>query len=709
MTHPTSVCIVVGGSATGLEQFASRELCTYVEVLFGATTLITDKPASPSTVGLFVGTAESLESTGITLPRLSEQGFVIRHGMWKGHEVLFLIGGSPKAVLWSVYELVELWGVRYLLHGDAFPQTPGNFWPREEEIVREPVLPIRQWRVINDFACGPESWGLADYRPILDQLAKLKFNRLLLSLWPWQPFVHYEHKGIKRSSAYLWFDYHYPITDDMIGRELFGEDDEFWNPDIPHGVNYDAMMAAGQQHVRELMNYAHQRGMECLVTADLTHFMPEFAPLLSSGQTTHQLSNLTIGPGPETPVEDSELTELASTVLKATIDTYPEADAIALSMPEFRQWTGQFETAWKELDHRYAIECLHPLKSILEDAAQRSGYPGGAERALDEVKGDIVALYFYARLLRELSVVEGTLRPNMPFVLTNVAEELFPILARLLPRGWETMNFVDYTPARTLKRRDVLAHIPDPAIPASLIYTLHDDNVGVLPQLATSSLYGLTQDLYRYGWAGFTTRYWLIGDHDPCIAYLSKAAWDRETRPEEVYRDQIESLWGDSCIEDMLTVFREVEAATVLLEWHGLGLTFPVPGMMMKHWVPGGFSSELMSVRHHYQIALEAAARVPAKSRKTGKGAAEYWVGRCKFGIAYLDSLEAVRKAATAEQNRRPKDALHSANEALAATRRALEAYANIARDQSDRGAIATMNEYVFRPLRDKVARMKEV
>jgi hypothetical protein len=36
----------------------------------------------------------------------------------------------------------------------------------------------------------------------------------------------------------------------------------------------------------------------------------------------------------------------------------------------------------------------------------------------------------------------------------------------------------------------------------------------------------------------------------------------------------------------MLTLFREVEATTVALETHGLGLTFPVPGMLMKHWTP---------------------------------------------------------------------------------------------------------------------------
>ena len=109
----------------------------------------------------------------------------------------------------------------------------------------EPVLPIRQWRVINDFACGPESWGMADYRMLIDQLAKLKFNRIFISIWPWQPFLHYEVRGVQRQSATLWFDFHYPITDDMVGRHLFGDEVEFWNPDLPRDASYQAFRTAG--------------------------------------------------------------------------------------------------------------------------------------------------------------------------------------------------------------------------------------------------------------------------------------------------------------------------------------------------------------------------------------------------------------------------------------------------------------------------------
>ena len=485
---PYGVAIIVHDSASELERFAAAELSHYVKRLFGSAAHVTAEPSGGDDAAILLGTPESLRSTGFSFREMSEQGFSVSRSTWAGYPALLLVGGSARAVMWAVYDLVERWGVRYLLHGDVFPETPGSFWQPPGAGEHEPALPIRQWRIINDFACGPESWSVAEYRPVIDQLAKLKFNRLHFSLWPWQPFVHYAHKGIERSTAYLWFDYHYPITDDMIGRELFGDEDEFWNSDFPRRQGYAEMLAAGQQHVRSLMDHARRRGMECVLSTNLTEFMPEFAPLLPGAQRVRQLAELTIVPGTDTPVDDPQLTDLASVVLQATVNTYPEADAIALGMTEHRQWIGQYEAAWRELDRLYGIESVQSLEAVLAAARGRTGYAGGTERPVEEVKGDITSLYFYNRLLRELRVLEDTSRPDMRFIFNGVAEELFPVLPRLLPAGWELMNNVDYTPARILTRREVLRHTPDSDIPVTMIHTLHDDNVGVLPQLATGSL-----------------------------------------------------------------------------------------------------------------------------------------------------------------------------------------------------------------------------
>ena len=93
---------------------------------------------------------------GNAFPSVSEQGFILRCVQFQGRPSLVVSGGSPRATLWTVYELVERWGVRYLLHRDVLP-APCTFHLPNLEVVMEPTLSVRQWRVINDFACGPES------------------------------------------------------------------------------------------------------------------------------------------------------------------------------------------------------------------------------------------------------------------------------------------------------------------------------------------------------------------------------------------------------------------------------------------------------------------------------------------------------------------------------------------------------------------------
>ena len=708
----TRVGVIVSENAPDLERFAAEQLCDYLEKLFGIHT----RPASSLSAAMktlfLVGDLDTdVGVEGVmqedAFPPISEQGFILRRVQYQGRPSLVARGDSPRATLWAVYELVERWGVRYLLHGDVLP-TPCAFHLPDLDVVMEPTLPVRQWRVINDFACGPEAWGMEDYRPVLDQLAKLKFNRILLSVWPWQPFLHYEVKGIKRESATLWFDFHYPITDDMVGRHLFDDEEEFWNPDLPRGTSYEEFTAAGERLIHDLIDYAHRRGIECVIVATLTEFPPEFAPLLKNAQEVHQLAELTVVPSAETDIDDPALTELATTVLRATVDTYPEVDYVALGMPEFRQWSGLYERAWQALDTKYNISSKRSLDDVLTAATQRSAYPGGEERALQEVKGDIVALYFYNRLLNEIHALKESRRPDMKFIYNSIAEELFPLLGNLVPHNWETLNFVDYTASRIVKRREVLENVPSQEHACSLIYTLHDDNVGLLPQLATGSLHELTKDLIQHGWAGFSTRYWLIADHDPCVAYLSKAAWEEGVTHQNVYCDQIRAVCGEGCIEDMLTMFREVEETTIALEDHGLGLTFPVPGMLTKHWTSQPMSDELVEDRQGYQRALDAAYRAREKAQPSGQSYVDYWIGRLRFGIGYLDMIAAVRRAAIAEADGKYVDAIQCAETALVTAREALEAYAGVVRDQSDRGAIAVMNEYVYRPLEEKIATLQK-
>jgi hypothetical protein len=166
-------------------------------------------------------------------PSLSDQGIVLRRVKSQGREGLVVGGGAPRATLRAVYHLVETWGVHYLVDRDVLPAKALPLQLPLSDTVLEPTFKVRAHPTIQDLVASGEAWGMADFRPLIDQLAKMKFTRMNVYTFGWQPYLHWEYKGIARRTAALWYGYHYPITPHTIGRELFGDVAEFWNPDLP--------------------------------------------------------------------------------------------------------------------------------------------------------------------------------------------------------------------------------------------------------------------------------------------------------------------------------------------------------------------------------------------------------------------------------------------------------------------------------------------
>src|SRR5262249_54519008 len=199
------------------------------------------------------------------------------------------------------------------------------------------------------------------------------------------------------------------------------------------------------------MEYGRERGMASVINLAPLEFTPEFAPALNSWQPIHQLGKLSIVPGDHTAIDDPKLRGLVSTILKTAVNTYPEAEAISVTMPEHRQWVNEYENAWKSFDARYGVSKEASVESILDAARNRKHFHSPPERAIAEVKGDLVNLYFYDRLVRGGEVFRDTKRPNIRVIYDGVAEELYPILGRILRPGDELLNFVDYTPSRIVQ------------------------------------------------------------------------------------------------------------------------------------------------------------------------------------------------------------------------------------------------------------------
>src|SRR5262249_43431303 len=145
-----------------------------------------------------------------------------------------------------------------------------------------------------------------------------------------------------------------------------------------------------------------------------------------------------------------------------------------------------------------------------------------------------------------------------------------------------------------------------------------------------------------------------------------------------------------------------IEKITLGLDQHGLGFGFPVPGMMTKHYDAGGLSEPIKKDQASYREALTLMEKAHTASRPDGRDYTGYFVNRLRFAGRYLEAAEAFGPTARALKANQKAEARKQADRAYAAIREALQGYAEVARDHGDLGAIAAMNEYCYRPIRDK-------
>ncbi len=617
-------------------------------------------------------------------------------------------GGSPVAALWAVYELGHHFGIRYLLQGDVLPVDLPTLRLDGLDMVLEPQLRLRTWRTINDFAIGPESWGLAEQKRVLSQLAKLKFNRVLLAVYPWQPFVHYEFKGVKKQTALLWYGWRYPVDGDTPGRIAFRGAKFFENPDFVGKTTYEEKTRAGIALASGIIDAAHELGMSAAFALSPLELPKEFAAVLPEAKTLHSLEQLVIGPGPRQPPDDPLLKELAATQIRAYLTTYPKIDALYLSLPEFPNWVEHHEKAWQRLDARTGIGKSVDLKRLLETARTRKLVASG-NRGEQALRGNLSALDFFHTLLADPDLLKRADGRKVEVSITDVDPALFPVLDKVLPPSASALHFVDYTARRVAAHQDLLEQVPARAIKSSLILTLADDNVGVLPQLATSQLHFLLGQLRRLGWEGYSTRYWIPGDLGPSIHYLSRASFDAKLTPRTAYDDLFTPVCGEGVTERMALAFDKIEQAATLIDQNDLGFTFPVPGVVMKHYAaktpPPAWWKQ---VRDLYAGAMDEVLRGEQRSRQKAGPLILYHSKRLEFAVEYLNSIEAVRLAGVAKSQGKTDEQLAQLEKAVESMHNALTALGDIARDNSDRGVIAVLNAYGYRPLKAELEAVEQ-
>ena len=239
---------------------------------------------------------------------------------------------------------------------------------------------------------------------------------------------------------------------------------------------------------------------------------------------------------------------------------------------------------------------------------------------------------------------------------------------------------------------------------SSLMLTLHDENIGPLPQCALGHLHKLLDKLRRQKWSGFVTTYPLLGDSAPVLHYLARASFDAEITPEQSLDDFFTAVCGAGTVASMTEFYNMLERATNIIYENDPIFALPVPGVVMKHYNEKGLPPEWWKqTLARYGDAYNEIGRALHRSDPQGRLYLTYTLKRMIFASTYFRTLQALRLASHANQDGDSETEVEQFQTALDLIHDGLRALAEQTRCHSDLGTIAILNAYGYHPMLRKL------
>lgn len=647
------VDIVVGAQAPKLERFAAEELAAQLTRLYEAEAAVVEQAPAGDAPLILIGSPATnpavKRAASANWPKLSEQGHLLRSIKLNSREVLLVGGGSPQASLWAAYELGHRLGIRYLLSGDVYPAEPGELELAGYDLVLEPALKDRTWVGMGAEPIGMSAWGMDDQKRLLGQLVKLKFNRVVLRFEPWQPFVDFECHGVHKRTAQLWQREDWPIDSETPGRSALHGAKEFSNPDFAGKKDYEAKTKAGIALARGVLQRGRELGMATGIEVTPFAFPREFAQTFAS-RPAEGSGGLAVGfEEPGRLAVGTPAMKLVVAQLAAYLKTYPEIDAMYLRATKHDQASLAGRDAW----FADATTLAKPWEELFAEF-------GGARHRCGVVRATESAKLKGVRLLE--AVVE----------LQRPRHGLDALDTR---RGGE-----DQPP---------------------LMSPLIGETPQMLPQANLENLHDLLDRRRDLSGCIVALEHGMPGDLDADLFYLARATFGAKLlTPEAACKELVAPICGPATSERLLIGFRAAERASSLAAKHDPTFGTPSPDVVMKHYNSDSPAPEWWKeAKEGYLTCLTESLRAKDRSLLPGRPWLRFVGKRMEFAYEYMNCIEYVQAAGQARDAGDSEAQLEHLEAAVEAMYNSLRALGEVAEDQSDRGVIAVLAEYGYRPL----------
>lgn len=579
--------IMLGKGANNDYRFAATELQRYIHILSGASVeIISDSElkSQPKQESLIVVGGPPVNSAVAPIAKklnldpgaLKPGGFVIKTGYLKGHPTVVVAGRDGVSTMYGVYDLVERWGVTYLLTGDIIPKRRNSLSIPSLDVRLEPAF-ARRGFLLPEVYENLTLFSSEDYVKFLDQMAKMKCNYLQIWWFSYEPFLKYSYNGTAKwmgdvstkESGYMdWAKggFGSRTTNDVtIGKHWFEQFDKgsrIAPPEMQDVQTPDQAFSVAESLLHRVIHHAHEREIKVWLAIEMASLPPNLGQFSETVGGLPSAWNRVFGTfvQPLDPVNR----EIQRNRLRALFTTYPSADGYFLIFPE-----GYPELNTPESRNFY--ERMRPAFFQLRDL--RWPWVVDIVQSSDRVVDSNIGYFdLFNFLLKQRDEIDPKARIGLMGVGRGYA---LPVFNRMLPKD---IPFTDLESSGVWTPTGIpMQDFGGMGTRERTIQVRVDDDADMMGMQFNVTLFADKDHIFsqgiRYGLSGFAGQVERARGTETNSLFIAEAGWKPNLTPEEFYKNYARRVFGTASAVDMYNAFMTLEKNQNYLGYYHYGFS----------------------------------------------------------------------------------------------------------------------------------------
>ncbi|MBG89665.1 MAG: hypothetical protein CMO80_22580 [Verrucomicrobiales bacterium] len=220
----------------------------------------------------------------------------------------------------------------------------------------------------------------------------------------------------------------------------------------------------------------------------------------------------------------------------------------------------------------------------------------------------------------------------------------------------------------------------------------------VLPHFDLKHAHAAITELRRARMSGFVVECQLPDDFNTSAYYLARTGFDAQMTPKRAVDELVTPICGEVSKRIAIGFDHLAKAANLIYE-HNPAIATPGDDVIMRHYNNEPVPEWWGEAKTGFIMAMNEMYRANTRARGGARAYSLYLAKKFEFALHYFTVLESVRAAGIGKSEKDKDAQLEGLDKAVEAMHNALSAIADVDRNNGDRGIIALLNEYGFRPL----------